>query len=181
MTMDSTSMTFNFDLSADERISEIKILKYSKFKDDRGHIWTTFEKNMHDFFKNQKIEFIHDKFALNKKHVIRGIHGDNKSWKLVTVVQGKVFQVVVDCRVESKNYLKYSSFELSVERPTSILIPPGFGNAFQCLSETAVYHYKLAYTGDYNDADKQFTFKWDDDRIGISWPNLNPILSDRDR
>ena len=58
MTMDSTSMTFNFDLSADERISEIKILKYSKFKDDRGHIWTTFEKNMHDFFKNQKIEFI---------------------------------------------------------------------------------------------------------------------------
>jgi dTDP-4-dehydrorhamnose 3,5-epimerase len=174
-------MSFNLEFSACDRIPEIKIFKYSKFDDNRGFIWTTFDKNMKGFFENQQIEFVHDKFAVNKKHVIRGIHGDNKSWKLVTVVYGNVFQVVIDCREKSENYLKHSSFELSAEKPTSILIPPGFGNAFQCISETAIYHYKLAYTGNYNDADQQFTFKWNDERIGITWPNLKPILSQRDR
>ena len=55
------------------------------------------------------------------------------------------------------------------------------GNAYFVSSDVAVYHYKLAYIGDYIDAGSQFSLKWDDPRIGIDWPCNNPILSDRDK
>ena len=61
-----------------------------------------------------------------------------------------------------------------------VLIPPGIGNAFYVNSEKATYHYKLAYHGEYVDADEQFTVPWDDPRINIEWPSRSPILSDRD-
>ena len=83
-------------------------------------------------------------------------------------------------RKESKTYLKHFSLILDGSSPKSVLIPPGFGNAFQVLSDNAVYNYKLAYSGDYIDADEQFTLKWNDERILIDWPIKNPILSSRD-
>ena len=112
---------------------------------------------------------------------MRGIHGDYESYKLINCVYGKIFQVVVDCRKKSPTYLKYDSFELNHNDPKLILIPPGFGNAFQVVSNYSIYNYKLAYLGDYNDYDKQFTYKWNDDRIGIKWPLTKPILSKRDK
>ena len=62
-----------------------------------------------------------------------------------------------------------------------ILLPPGIGNAFFVKSESATYHYKLAYPGGYADADEQFTVSWNDPRIKVAWPNDAPILSDRDK
>ena len=62
----------------------------------------------------------------------------------------------------------------------SVLIPPQLGNAYYVKSDQAVYHYKLAYTGDYIDADQQFSFKWNDKQFGIEWPTNTPILSKRD-
>jgi len=73
------------------------------------------------------------------------------------------------------------SLSAPTQEPKLILIPPGFGNAFLVLSEYSIYNYKLAYRGDYNDYDKQFTYKWNDERIGIDWPLNNPILSKRDK
>ena len=61
-----------------------------------------------------------------------------------------------------------------------ILVPPGFGNSFFVHSDVAVYHYKLAYEGEYVDASEQFTVRWDDPTIGIKWPTDEPILSKRD-
>ena len=55
------------------------------------------------------------------------------------------------------------------------------GNAYYVSSEIAVYHYKLAYKGDYIDAKKQFTIRWNDPKIKIDWPTQNPILQDRDK
>ena len=63
----------------------------------------------------------------------------------------------------------------------SVLLPPGIGNAFYVRSEAAVYHYKLAYLGDYFDAADQFSVKWNDPEIAIEWPTNHPILSDRDK
>ena len=91
---------------------EVKIIKNSTFKDNRGFYWTTWKKG-----SLKKIKFNHDKFSISKKRVLRGLHCDFKSWKLVTCVFGKIFFVVVDMRKKNKNYLKYKSWILSHDNP----------------------------------------------------------------
>ena len=130
---------------------------------------------------NNNLSFRHDKFSYSKKNVLRGIHGDHKTWKLVTCVYGEIFQVVVDCRKNSDTYLKWEKFIIKECEPTLILIPPNMGNAFYVSSDSAVYHYKLAYEGSYVDADEQFSLKWNDPKINIHWPTTTPILSERDK
>ena len=160
---------------------EVKIIVPDTFTDERGTLFTDF---LDDFFQtsfNPSLKFVHSKNAINKTNVLRGIHGDFESYKLVQCLYGSIFQVVVDCREQSKTYLQHETFRLNHENPKMILMPPGFGNAFLVTSNSAVYNYKLAYSGTYNDHDKQFTFKWNDPRIAIKWPNKNPILSKRDQ
>jgi len=175
-------MAFLRNFSKSKIFPEVLLCEHSKFDDLRGSLWTTFDKDFLSGIKDyETLNFAHDKFATSKKDVIRGIHGDHKSYKLITAVYGKIFQVVVDCREDSDNYLKHQAFELDAKIPTSILLPPGFGNAFCSLSYTTVYHYKLAYTGSYTDAGEQFTYKWNDPKIAIKWPVMNPTLSPRDK
>lgn len=100
---------------------------------------------------------------------------------MVTCVFGEIHQVVVDCRHESPTYLKWEKFIINKENQLLVLIPPFMGNAYYVSSEIAVYHYKLAYEGDYIDAKKQFTIRWNDPKIKIDWPTQNPILQDRDK
>ena len=174
-------MAFLHTRHRDKRLNEISVFQHSKFSDIRGNLWTTYDKNIDITLKDMTgFNFVHDKFAINRKGVLRGIHGDFTSWKLVTVIHGKVLQAVVDCRPNSKTFLRYTTFELDHENPQSILLPPGFGNAFLSITDDCVYHYKLAYFGEYTDADQQFTYRWNDARIGIEWPTKRPILSKRD-
>jgi dTDP-4-dehydrorhamnose 3,5-epimerase len=70
---------------------------------------------------------------------------------------------------------------LNGDRPCSILLPPGFGNAFFVKSDIVVFHYKWSYKGSYPDVEDQFTVKWNDPRLNIPWPHNNPILQERDR
>ena len=170
----------DFKIHKSKILEEVTFITPDIFNDSRGSLYTTFLKDKFENLLPQNISFLHDKFAVSKKNVLRGIHGDFFSWKLITCVSGRIFQVIVDNRKDSKNYLKYDSVIIDSSSPYSVLIPPGFGNAFQVLSKEAVYHYKLAYLGGYRDADEQFTLKWNDNRINIIWPNNNPILSERD-
>ena len=158
----------------------IFILKPSIGKDHRGNIWTSFLEDEIRHLLPPNLSFQHDKFSKSKQNVLRGIHGDKKSWKLVTCVYGAIKQVVVDCRKESLTFAKYESFCINEKNQISILIPPGFGNAYYVRSDSAVYHYKLAYKGGYIDADKQFSYKWNDPRFNIKWDITKPILSKRD-
>lgn len=160
---------------------EAQIIIPDSFSDERGILFTDF---LDDFFQNifkPQLKFVHSKNAINNSKVLRGIHGDFESYKLVQCLYGSIFQVIVDCREESNTFLKHETFELNYMEPKMILIPPGFGNAFLVTSEAAIYNYKLAYPGKYNDHDKQFTYKWDDPRIGVEWPIENPVLSKRDK
>ena len=125
--------------------------------------------------------FKHDKFSVSTYNVLRGIHGDSKSWKLVTCVYGEIQQVVVDCRKDSPTYLKWQDFTINMNNQKLILIPPDIGNAYYVSTEKAVYHYKLAYEGYYFDSDKQFSIKWNDKSIGVNWMSKTPILSLRDQ
>jgi dTDP-4-dehydrorhamnose 3,5-epimerase len=171
----------DFKFSKSDVLPEVFEIEPDCFTDHRGTLYTDYLK---DFFVeeiNQELSFDHSKYAYNKKDVLRGIHGDFDSWKLVNCVFGDIFQVVVDCRENSDTFLKHQTFNLSHTKPKFILIPPGFGNAFLALTDDVVYNYKLSYNGSYNDYDKQFTYKWNDENIGVIWPISNPILSDRDK
>ena len=164
------------DLSIENtKIQGVKIINYDRFIDLRGSIWTTYLEN-----KIKNIKFNHDKFSVSHKDVIRGIHYDNKTFKLVTAVYGAIDQVVVDMRKDSDTYKASMIFNIDDNKRFSILIPPMVGNGFRVKSDVAVYHYKLSYFGKYLDADKQYTIKWDDPTIGINWKCENPILSNRD-
>ena len=157
-------------------MSNVKMIKNSAFNDHRGYYWTTWKK---DTFK--KIKFNHDKFSISKKNVLRGLHCDFKSWKLVTCVFGKIFFVVVDMNKNSKNYLKYKTWILRHENPTLILVPPHYANAHLCLSDKCVFHYKWYYKGKYIDSNKQQSYRWNDPKFKIKWPIKKPILSMRDQ
>ena len=157
-------------------IKGIKKIKSSIFKDHRGYLWTSWQN------KKIKIIFNHDKFSISKKNVLRGLHGDNKTWKLVSCVYGKVFFVVVNCNKKSKEYYKYSSFILEPKKNEQILIPPNFANGFLCLSKNCVFHYKLSYKGKYFDVEDQFVIKWNDPELNIRWPKTKRLIqSSRDK
>ena len=173
-------MAIEFNIQESKILEGVYIITPNKFQDLRGEIWTAFTSEAIDKLLPNNLQFIHDKFIYSKHNVIRGIHGDHKTYKLATCVYGEIHQVVVDCRKDSPTYLKYEKFIINQENQQIILVPSGFGNAHYVSSDSAVYYYKCAYKGSYVDADDQFTFAWNDPRIGINWPTNNPILSDRD-
>jgi len=156
---------------------DVKIIQPNSFHDYRGEIWTTWKKDewAHD------VEFNHDKVSTSRKNVIRGLHGDTKSWKLATCLHGEIYYVVVDYRKESPTYLMWDWIILSKHNKKMVLVPPNFVNGFCVMSNNMVLFYKWGYDGDYIDADEQFTVKWNDPKVGIDWPISNPILSKRDR
>jgi len=173
-------MSIQFDITESNLINGVKIVTPSISEDARGNIWTSYTTDSIKKIIPKDLDFKHDKFSKSKKNVLRGLHGDHKSWKFVTCVYGEIYQVVADLREESDSLLKWQSFDISNINQKLILIPPGVDNAYYVRSKEAIYHYKLAYHGNYIDADEQFTVSWDDPRLNISWPTKEPILSIRD-
>jgi dTDP-4-dehydrorhamnose 3,5-epimerase len=156
---------------------EVKIYQPDIFTDFRGDLLTLWNK---DNFE-PKLDFKHDKISTSRKHVLRGMHGDHKSWKLTSCLQGEMYFVVVDNRPESENYLKWDWIILDDRTRKQVLTPPNFAIGFLVLSDQAMLHYKWAYEGEYADIDVQFTLKWNHPEIGIYWPIDNPILQKRDK
>jgi len=144
------------------------------FEDFRGELYTLFKQ------ENNDLIFNHDKVSVSRKNVLRGLHGDSKSWKLITCLAGEVMLVVVDNRKNSPNYLKWDSIILTAKNKKSVLVPPMFANGHLVLSNEATFFYKWSYSGKYPDVEDQFTLKWNDPNLKIHWPILNPILSKRD-
>jgi dTDP-4-dehydrorhamnose 3,5-epimerase len=173
-------MSIEFEIQKSALIDGIYILKPSVSEDLRGNIWTSFLKEDVEKLLPSGLSFKHDKFSESKYNVLRGIHGDSASWKLVTCVFGEVHQVVADLRPTSHTFMKWQKFIINKSKQCLILIPPGVGNAYYVSGANAVYHYKLAYNGDYIDAGDQFTYPWNDPSLGIDWPSKTPILSSRD-
>jgi dTDP-4-dehydrorhamnose 3,5-epimerase len=173
-------MSIEFNIQESTEIAGVYILTPSIFEDARGNIWTSFLKSEVEKLLPIDLFFKHDKFSTSNYNVLRGIHGDTKSWKLVTCVYGEIQQVVVDCRIDSPTYRQWQDFIINQDNQKLILIPPNMGNGYYVNSSSAVYHYKLAYKGDYIDADEQFSLSWNDDNIGINWLSDNPLLSNRD-
>ncbi len=154
---------------------EVKIFQPDSFEDFRGELYTLFKQEEHE------LVFNHDKVSVSRQNVLRGMHGDSKSWKLITCLSGVVYLVVIDNRPESPNYLKWDSIVLSETNRKQVLVPPMFANGHLVLSDTAVFFYKWSYPGEYPDVKDQFTLKWNDPKVNVHWPIDNPILSKRDK
>ena len=155
--------------------TEVKVFENDSFEDYRGELYSIYKKEDFD------ISFNHDKVSISKKNVLRGLHCDKKSWKLITCLAGEVYLVVVDYRETSPSFLKWDSIILSSKNRKSILLPPMFANGHLVLSSTATFFYKWSYPGKYPDVNDQFSINWKDKRININWPIDNPILSKRDK
>ena len=115
--------------------------------------------------------------SVSKKHVLRGIHGDQKTWKLISCLGGEFLLVVVNNDENSPQFKKWESFTLTENNNIQILVPPKFGNGHLVLTDRAIFHYKQST---YYNPKGQFTIRWNDPEYNIWWPIRNPILSQRD-
>ena len=150
-------------------------IKSQIFKDKRGYLRETFRNNLLN-----KIKFPFDVMSFSKKNVLRGLHiQTNKSQaKIITVTHGKIFDVAVDLRKNSKNFGKYIGVIISDKSDFSFYIPEGFAHGFMCLSKTCTVNYKCS---NYRDAKSEKTLNWNDKKVNIKWPNKKPILSVKDK
>jgi dTDP-4-dehydrorhamnose 3,5-epimerase len=158
------------------KIKDLQVFTADAWEDFRGDIYTTWDKETHPDM-NWKL----DKFSHSKKDVLRGLHGDFKTWKLINCVYGRFYLIVADNRPDSPTYKQWEWFVLSPDNRKQVLVPPGCGNAHFVLTDDCVFHYKLGYEGEYTDIDGQFVIKWNDPEWKFQWPHNNPILFGRDK
>ncbi len=158
-------------------LESVLLIKPFVFEDHRGEYVETYNEQL---YKDNGIDvkFVQDDISVSTKNVLRGIHGDDQTWKLISCLYGKFYLVVVDCDKQSKKFSKWQSFVLSNKNRHQVLVPPKYGNAHLVLSNMTIFHYKQST---YYDRTKQFTYKWDDPQLNIWWPIKNPILSRRDQ
>jgi len=160
----------------DSKLKGVKLIKPSVFEDFRGQYVETFNKD--DYSKQGiDVDFIQDDISVSNHKVLRGIHGDEETWKLVSCHFGSFYLVVVNNDPDSDQYLQWDSFTLSDKNRFQVLIPPKFGNGHLVLSDVAIFHYKQ---NTYYNQKGQFTYVWNDEKLGIWWPISDPILSKRD-
>ena len=147
------------------------------FEDFRGEYIEIYNK---DIYKRQgiDIDFIQDDVSVSRKNVLRGLHGDQETWKLVSCLFGSFYLVVVNNDPTSTQFKKSISFTLSDKNRQQVLIPPKHGNGHLILTEKAMFHYKQ--NTNYN-RQGQFTIRWNDPAYKLWWPISNPILSQRDQ
>ena len=151
----------------------LKIFKKETFKDGRGYNRELF----HNKLFNKKFPF--EILTFSKKNVLRGLHFQVKKpqEKFITVLKGKIFDVAVDCRLNSKTFGKYFSMILSDKENTSIFIPKGFAHGYCVLSDDCLIHYKMT---NYRHTNLERGIRWYDEQINIKWPIKKPIISKRD-
>ena len=123
-------------------------------------------------------DFPQDDMSVSTQNVLRGIHGDGVTTKLISCLVGRIFVVVVDFNPNSPQYLKSIAVTLSEHNRLQLLVPPKHGLAHLVMSDWAIFHFKQSA---YYDRASQFSLRWNDPVLGIRWPIQSPVLSDRDR
>ncbi len=158
------------------KLKGVYLVKPSVHEDERGNFYETY--NEKDYFDaGLTARFIQDDISCSVRGVLKGMHGDAGTYKLVQCVYGEVYAVILNCDESSTDFGKWQSFALSAENKYQIYVPPMYGNGYYVMSDYAVYSYKQStYYGEY----KQFTYKYNDPRFGIDWPKLPEIISRRD-
>jgi dTDP-4-dehydrorhamnose 3,5-epimerase len=146
------------------------------FEDFRGDYIEIYNR---DLYREAGIvtDFKQDDYATSKKNVLRGMHGDTRTEKLVKCLYGALHLVVLQADETHPQYMQWESFSLTSENRVQIYVPAYFAIGYLVLSDVGIFHYKQST---YYLETKQFTIKWNDPRAEIVWPVDAPILSRRD-
>ena len=163
-------------------IEGLYVIEPTVFKDERGYFVETYNQND---MKEAGLDmvFVQDNQSMSTRCVLRGLHFQKQfpQGKLVRVVRGKVFDVAVDLRSDSKTYGKWFGVELSAENMKQFYIPEGFAHGFLVLSDEAEFCYKC--TDFYHPGDEG-GLAWNDPEIGVEWPleeGVDLIISEKDQ
>ena len=174
--------TWVFDMNFNVEESELEgvlLIQPAVYYDPRGRFFESFQKERYKEI-GIKEEFVQDNQSVSLKNTIRGLHYrvSPEQAKLVRVIKGEVFDVVVDIRSQSPTFGQWRGYTLSDSNCRQIYIPVGFAHGFCVLSETAEFLYKVS---EYYSAEKEKGIMWNDRDIGIKWPTSKPILSEKDK
>ena len=160
-------------------IEDLLIIEPQLFKDERGFLYESYNKNNLDKVIN--VFFVQDNESKSNRGVIRGLHFQkppHAQTKLVRCVSGEILDIAVDLRKNTKTYGTSFSIELSSENNKQLFVPKGFAHGFQVLSETAIVNYKV---DEYYNPDSDSGLIWNDKDLSINWRiDVKPILSVKD-
>jgi dTDP-4-dehydrorhamnose 3,5-epimerase len=157
------------------------IIEPKVFGDERGFFLETFQAERYKEMAGIDLPFVQDNHSRSGKNVLRGLHFQKTKpqGKLVRVVRGEVFDVVVDIRQDSPTYGLWAGVILSEDNKRQFWVPPGLAHGFVVLSDVADFEYKCT---DYYDPTDEGCLIWNDPAVGIEWPKgVEPILSIKDQ
>jgi len=162
----------------DTDFPDAKIFVPEVFADERGFFKETYSTTKyHALGLND--DFVQDSVSFSKKNVLRGLHYDRRMSKLVQVLRGRIYDVIVDLREGSPTHLRWQGFHLSDDEHRQLYVPPGFAHGFLALTADVVFAYKH---GALYDAAYEGCVRWDDPTLAIAWPlDGEPIVSAKDR
>jgi dTDP-4-dehydrorhamnose 3,5-epimerase len=170
-------MPFDFQPLA---LPDVQLILPRVFPDDRGAFLETYKET--DFTAaGIPGPFVQDNQSLSRRGVLRGLHFQrppHAQAKLVQVLVGVIFDVVVDLRPESRAFGKWLGITLSGDEPRLLYVPAGFAHGFQVTAEKAVVQYK---TSSLYCPGSDAGIRWNDPDLAIDWPLGNPVLSDKDK
>lgn len=154
------------------------------FYDDRGYFYESF--NAQEFIEKVcNTTFVQDNESCSSYGVVRGLHFQKPPYdqaKLVRVVKGAVYDVVVDIRKDSPNYGKYYKVYLSEDNHAQFFVPKGFAHGFVSLADKTIFQYKC---DNFYNKESEGAVAWDDEEIGINWDDVinkeDIKLSEKDR
>ncbi|WP_417612164.1 dTDP-4-dehydrorhamnose 3,5-epimerase [Parasphingorhabdus sp.] len=162
-------------------IPDVKILEPKVFGDDRGFFMESWNKAAFEDVSEDH-QFVQDNHSKSQAGVLRGLHYQivQPQGKLVRVVSGSVYDVVVDIRASSPSFGKWVGVELSGSNHRMLWVPPGFAHGFLCLENNTDFLYKCT---DFYAPEHERSLLWSDPAIGIEWPleKITPLLSSKDK
>ena len=158
----------------DKEIKGLILFKPEIFYDFRGEYINTYNIEDYDFIG----DFVEDDFSISRKNVLRGMHGDSETKKLIQCLHGSILLGVADLRKDSPSYLQSRLYLLDDRNRHQVLVPEGCVNGHYVLTDTCIFSYKQnkLYTG----AENQISVRYDDPWIKVPWGIKDPILSTRD-
>ncbi len=154
------------------------IIEPKVFGDKRGYFVETWNRKRY-LQAGIPFDFVQDNLSLSRQGTLRGLHYQiPPQGKLISVLEGRVQDVVVDLRRNRSTFGKWFSLELDGESKRQLFIPPGFAHGFAVLSPSALFHYKCTELYQPNG---EVTLLWNDPDIGVEWKVESPLLSEKDR
>jgi len=161
-------------------IPDVLVLEPKVFSDARGHFLESFNRRKFHELTGLDPQFVQDNQSFSVRNVLRGLHYQiqQPQGKLVQVLIGEVYDVVVDLRRRSPTFGKWTAVNLSAATHRMVWVPAGFAHGFLVTSEHALVQYKVT---DYYAPEHERTIVWNDHQLGIKWPlEHDPVLNEKD-